>query len=211
LKGLIADFGGVLTTSIFDSFYAFCDEHEIPHDHFRDVFRAIAAAPESLFHLVETGRIDEEEFNRRMAEALSNGLASPLDPDGLKHRLFALARLDQRMEKAIETLHDSGIKTCLLSNSWGGKDYPMDILGKLFDAIVISGEVGMRKPDAEIYLLAVERIGLDPPQCVFIDDLQHNVEAAEAVGMTGLHHTETESTVAELERIFGVSLSLEPA
>jgi epoxide hydrolase-like predicted phosphatase len=97
------------------------------------------------------------------------------------------------------------LATALLSNSWG-LDYPREIWGDLFDVVVISGEVGMRKPESRIFHLAAERLGLPPRACVFVDDLAPNVRGAAAVGMVGVHHVTPQQTIEELEALFGISL-----
>ena len=94
----------------------------------------------------------------------------------------------------------------MLSNSWGGRDYPLDELRQIFDTLVISGEVAMRKPQPEIYLLAAERTGAKPEECVFVDDFSVNVEGAEAVGMTGIVHKDARTTIATLEEVLGLEL-----
>ena len=77
-------------------------------------------------------------------------------------------------------------------------------LGSVFDAVVLSGEVGFGKPDLRIYLLAADRLGLVPEQCVFVDDLASNVRAAVRAGMVGVHHTGVDSTLTELNALFGL-------
>lgn len=207
MKGLIVDFGGVLTTSIFDSFAAFYEEQGINPDHAEGVLRN-AAQHEGILHQVERGEITEEEFNRMLAEAFSEGLEKPVDPTGLKQRMFAGVGPDPDMARAVKAIKDSGIRTGLLSNSWGGKDYPLEFLSTICDVIVISGEVGLRKPDPEIYLLTAKQMTLEPSECVFVDDLSRNVEGAEAVGMIGVHHEETGATVKRLQDLFGVSVEI---
>jgi epoxide hydrolase-like predicted phosphatase len=76
----------------------------------------------------------------------------------------------------------------------------------MFDAVVISGEVGMHKPEPEIFRLGAERVGLAPEECVFVDDLKENCEGAEAVGMTAILHRGAESTLPELERLLDLTL-----
>jgi epoxide hydrolase-like predicted phosphatase len=76
----------------------------------------------------------------------------------------------------------------------------------LFDATVISGDVGLHKPQPEIYRLGAERIGVAPERCVFVDDLRENVTGAEAVGMTAILHRDPETTIAELERHLGIPI-----
>jgi epoxide hydrolase-like predicted phosphatase len=102
----------------------------------------------------------------------------------------------------VRRAHASGLRTGLLSNSWGN-DYPRDGWDELFDAVVISGEVGLRKPDPEIYALAAERLGVPAEETVFVDDLSTNVRAAAAAGMVGVHHTDPDRTISELEILFG--------
>ena len=107
---------------------------------------------------------------------------------------------------AVRSARERGVKTGLISNSWGLGIYeraPVD----LFDATVISGDVGMHKPQPEIYLLACERLGVEPVESVFVDDLRENVEGAEAVGMTGVLHRDSAATIARLEELLGATLT----
>jgi epoxide hydrolase-like predicted phosphatase len=99
----------------------------------------------------------------------------------------------------------AGLSTALLSNSWG-LDYPREQWDELFDVVVISGEVGMRKPEARIYQLAAERLGVAPEACVFVDDLAPNIRGAQAVGMVGVHHVTPQQTIEELEALLGITL-----
>ena len=110
------------------------------------------------------------------------------------------------MLDVVRAARATGIRTGLLSNSWG-LDYERDGWETLFDAVVISGECGMRKPEPAIFLHAAKCIGLRPEQCVFIDDMETNVAAAAACGMTGVHHTEAAQTVATVQDLLGVSLN----
>jgi putative hydrolase of the HAD superfamily len=109
------------------------------------------------------------------------------------------------MYQVLRKARAAGIRTCLLSNSWGNT-YPRELFAELFDGVVISGEVGLRKPDPEIFQHALELLGLPPQDCAFIDDIEHNVRAAERLGIVGVHHVDADSTVARLEELTGVSL-----
>lgn len=164
------------------------------------------ADAESLVARFETGRLEQEHFERELAAVLSEGLERPVAPDDLITRMLAALHLDEEMIEAVRAARRGGIKTALLSNSWGVQYYPHDLLAELFDEIVISGQVGLRKPDAEIFTMAVERVGLPAGECVFVDDLRRNLEAAEAVGMRGVLHATATTTIPELERLLGVPL-----
>jgi epoxide hydrolase-like predicted phosphatase len=112
------------------------------------------------------------------------------------------------MLEAVRRARAAGVKTGLISNSWGdGLAYDPAMLEELFDAVVISGEVGLHKPQPEIFHLGAERIGVAPQACVFVDDLRENCAGAEAVGMTAILHRGSEGTLPQLEELLGVPLS----
>ena len=199
-SALVVDFGGVLTTSIWPAFAAFCDREGLAHETVRDLFRGNAEAL-ALLRGLETGEVGEDEFEPRFAALL--GLESH---EGLINRLFSDLRPEAPMVGAVRAAREVGLKTGLISNSWGLGIYdraPVD----LFDATVISGDVGLHKPQPEIYLLACERLGVEPADCVFVDDLRENIAGAEAVGMTGVLHREAGETLARLEELLGVKLA----
>jgi HAD superfamily hydrolase (TIGR01509 family) len=106
---------------------------------------------------------------------------------------------------ALRKAKQSGLKTALLSNADGWWQPPATWQG-LFDATIISGEVGLAKPQTEIYLLTAKKLGLEPSQCVFVDDLAINVYGAKEAGMVGVHHRSTESTLEELEILLAIAL-----
>jgi epoxide hydrolase-like predicted phosphatase len=196
---LVVDFGGVLTTSIWPAFGAFCEAEGLDREAVRDLFRDDAEAL-ALLRRLETGEVDAAEF-----EPAFGALLGVADTGGLIERLFAGLRPDETMIGAVRAARREGVRTGLISNSWGLGIYdraPTD----LFDATVISGDVGIHKPLPEIYLLACERLGVEPPQAVFVDDLRENCAGAEAVGMTAVLHRESVETVARLEELLGVPL-----
>jgi epoxide hydrolase-like predicted phosphatase len=110
------------------------------------------------------------------------------------------------MLSAVQNARAAGIRTGLISNSWGTRRYDRARLAELFDGIVISGDVGMRKPSPEIYELGVSEIGLRAEECVFVDDLAFNLEPAAELGMATVHHVTPEQTIAVLEELLGVEL-----
>src|SRR6478735_3373762 len=189
-QGLLVDFGGVLTTNIWKSFDLFCETEGLERGTVLELFRGDGEAL-ALLRSLERGAVTDEEFERDFGELLG------VDPPGLVDRLFAGLSPEQAMIDAVEAARAAGIRTGLISNSWGTGIYqraPMAI----FDATVISGDVGLHKPEPEIYELGAERIGVAPASCVFVDDLRENVAGAEAVGMTALLHREPAETIAEL-------------
>jgi epoxide hydrolase-like predicted phosphatase len=198
-RGLLVDWGGVMTTNVFDTFRAFCEIEGLEPDTLRRRFREDPSSRELLIAL-ETGRLDEDEFEPRFAEIL--GVAAP----GLIERIFAGGESEDEMLQAVERAREQGVKTGLISNSWGTGRYDRVLLCRLFDAIVISGEVGIRKPSPEIYELGAQEIGLDPSVCVFVDDLPFNLKPAAELGMATVHHRSSAETISELQRLLGVEL-----
>jgi putative hydrolase of the HAD superfamily len=202
-RGLLCDYGGVMTSPIFASFNAFCETEGITLDAFRSVMQGAARTDGSPFAMVETGAITEEQFDAAVATLLSEACGKTIAATGLKQRMFALVKPDDAMWRAVGAARAAGVRTGLLSNSWGGRDYPIEELKEIFDDVLISGQVGLRKPDPEIYLLAADRIGARAEDCVFVDDFNVNVEGAEAVGMLGILHADARTTIAKIEQIFG--------
>ncbi len=166
-RGLLVDFGGVLTSSVIESFRSFCEAEGLAADAVFELVAADAAARRLVADL-ECGRIDETAFEPAFAAALG------VRPGGLVDRLFA------------------GMLP--------------DAVGELFDGVVISGEVGLRKPDPAIYALGARAIGVEPDACVLVDDLIWNLEPAQALGMATVHHTDPARTIAALEELLGVRL-----
>ena len=192
VQGLIVDYGGVLTTDVFASFRRFCEAEGLAADTVRDRFLSDPEA-RSLLERLETGQAREAEFEAAFAALL--GVA----PERLIDRLFGFMVPDEAMVAGVLAARRAGVRTAMLSNSWGEDRYDRDQLERLFDAWVISGEVGVRKPDPAIYALAAERLGLPPQECVFVDDLPGNLKPARALGMaTVLHRGDARATLAEV-------------
>jgi putative hydrolase of the HAD superfamily len=202
LRGLLIDWGGVLTTDIFVSFQHFCRNEGLDETLVRDLFRSDAEARHTLFAL-ETGELTEPEFGERFARIL--GLRPDRAP-GLIDRLFGGMKEDIAMFDAVRLAKAAGIRTGLLSNSWGVDRYDRGQFPRFFDAVVISGEEGVRKPDRAIYDIALERMALPAGEIVFVDDLPGNLKPARALGMTTVHHVSAAESVPELERLLGVAL-----
>ncbi len=189
MDGLLIDWGGVLTTNVFDAFTAFSQREGLAAEAVLDMFRHEP-------HLVdlESGTIDLHEFERRVAATLD------VAPDGLAKRLMADVEPDVEMRRAVKRYHDAGIKTALVSNSWNEDDYDVD-LHAMFDVVVLSQALKIRKPATEIFEVALERLQLPAPACVFVDDLGGNLKAAQRLGLTTIKHERTETTVRALDRL----------
>jgi putative hydrolase of the HAD superfamily len=198
-QGLLIDYGGVLTTNLFDSFRSFCELEGLAPDVIGRRFRHDPAARELLIGL-EDGSLPEEAFEAGLAALLG------VDGAGLIDRLFAASEPDEAMLEAVGRARSGGIRTGLISNSWGTRRYDRARLAELFDGIVLSGEVGIRKPARPIYELGAEQIGLPTETCVFVDDLPGNLKPAAELGMATVHHVDSVETITELERLLGLSL-----
>jgi putative hydrolase of the HAD superfamily len=201
MRGLLVDFGGVLTTNVFDSFRAFCRGEGLDPDAVRRLFRD---EPEALrlVRAIETGSLSEDEFGERFG-----GLLGVERRAGLVERMFGHIRPEPTMVEAVRRARSQGIRTGLVSNSMGVGRYDRSAFPELFDGVVISGEEGMHKPQPGIFRLSAERIGLRPEECVFVDDLRENCQGAEAVGMTAVLHRGADSTLPRLEELLSVRLT----
>jgi epoxide hydrolase-like predicted phosphatase len=211
LRGLIVDWGGVLTGSLQDTMVSWCDADSIDYREFRAVMKEWLGssygdeAATNPVHALERGEIEVPDFERELAARLRTHDGSPVEATGLLARMFAGFDPQPPIADAVRRAKAAGLATGLLSNSWGN-DYPREGWDEMFDAVVISGEVGMRKPDQAIFALAADRLGLPPQQCVFVDDLMPNVRGAVEVGMVGVHHVTPQQTLDELEALFGIPL-----
>jgi putative hydrolase of the HAD superfamily len=217
-RGVITDWGGVLTTPILHTVQAWIEADGIDWDSYRTVMRAWvtdAYGPNGTrnpVHALERGECSDAEFEQALAAQLLRVDGGSVVAAGLLPRMFAASVEIPAMYELIRAVRAAGLRTALLSNSWGASEYPRAEFPHLFDAVVISSECGMRKPEAEIFQHAADLLGLPPEQCIFIDDIEANITAAQACGMTGVHHVEAAQTAAVLEDLLGIRLSgAEPA
>ncbi len=208
VRGVIFDWGGVITTPIIDTVMAWLNADGIDRDSYTTAMRAWvrhAYGPgeaESPIHALERGEISDAEFEEILAGMLVGVDGGPVPAAGLLTRMFAGSVMQAEMLELVRDLRQGGLRTGLLSNSWGTRNgYPRDVLDELFDDAVISGEVGMRKPEARIFRLAVQRLGLSPADCVFVDDIEGNIDAARALGFAVVHHTAPAATKAQLTEL----------
>ena len=202
MKGLLVDYGGVLTTNVFDSFRAFCEDENLDPEAIKRLFREDPRALASVRGL-ERGELTEEDFADRFGELLE---LEPGRRGGLVERMFGHIQPDEEMVEALRLARAQGVRTGLISNSMGAGRYDRSTFPDLFDGVVISGDEGIHKPEPAIYELGCERVGLAPSECVFVDDLRENCEGAEAVGMTAVLHRGADRTLPRLEELLDVEL-----
>jgi putative hydrolase of the HAD superfamily len=210
VEGVLIDWGGVLTTGLSDSIAKWIMADRIDGDHYREIMRelvdrAYGGEGENIIHGLERGEIDGAVFERDLAARLVTLDGVPPEAEGLLERMFAGFDRVDAMYDMLREVRTNGVRTCLLSNSWSNT-YPRDDWDEIFDAVVISGEVGMRKPEPRIFQHALGRIGLPGGSCVFIDDIEANIVAARGLGIAGIHHRDADTTILELESLLRLPL-----
>jgi epoxide hydrolase-like predicted phosphatase len=222
---VVIDWGGVLTQPIADTVRDWIAADQIDWATYlavigpwlRDAYDATGLQPPpspqptvnwldganvNPVHALERGECTVAEFERLLAARLVRTDGKPVPADGLLSRMLSASAPVPAMYQLIRDLRGKGVRTALLSNSWGSGGYPREDFPGLFDAVVISGEVGMRKPEPRIFLHSAELLGINPAECVFVDDLEANVKAAIGCGMTGVRHTDPSLTRQRLTELF---------
>ena len=213
LRGVIIDWAGVLTNPLHGTVRTWVEADGIDWDSYAACMRGwldeayLPGAVGNPVHALERGECSVEEFEQTLAARLRRLDGGTVPAEGLLTRMFAASLTVPVMYGMLRTIRAAGIRTCLLSNSWGPGGYPREDFPELFDAVVISHEVGMRKPELRIFRHAAELIGLAPAMCVFIDDIEANVTAARECGMTGIWHDNPERTAGQLSALLGISLA----
>jgi epoxide hydrolase-like predicted phosphatase len=195
--GLILDFGGVVTTDFYGALSAYCVRAGLAPDAFLRVLRETAEGRSALA-AVECGQMSQRDYEITLAGLLG------VDSRGLLGRALADLRPRTVVLDLVGRVRAAGIRVAVLSNSWGSGDYdPYEgyDLDENFDAVVISDQVGLRKPDPAIYRLAADKMGTDPGSCVFVDDTAANLPPAADLGMAVVHFVDAGTGVAEIERL----------
>ncbi len=213
LSAVVIDWGGVLTQPMIDTVRAWITADQIDWDRYvavvgpwlTDAYAVEGTNgdhPVNPVHALERGECTVADFERMLAELLTTTHGGPVLAEGLLTRMLQAGTPLPAMYELIRDLRAKGVRTALLSNSWGPAGYPRHDFPELFDAVVISGEVGMRKPEPRIFRNAAALLDLGPERCVFVDDVEANVKAAIGCGMTGVHHTEPALTRQRLTELF---------
>ena len=202
IRAVISDFGGVLTTPIVGSFAAFAERTGIElaalGEALATVMQRDGAHP--LYEL-ECGRISEETFLRTLEEALREEVGREVSLDGFTELMWEGLAPNPPMIDLMTELRAEGYRMALLTNNvreWEARWRSIAPIDDIFELVVDSAFVGMRKPDREIYELTVKRLGVPAEECLFIDDFEHNCDAARAVGMRAVVYRDVEQAIAEI-------------
>lgn len=206
ITAALFDFGGVILTSPFDAFSRFEEDHDLPAGFLR---RLNATNPDAnAWARLERNEVDLDGF-RREFESEAAGAGHRVDAREVLGLLAGEVR--PAMVQAVRRC-SARLKTALLTNNvvtmGTGEMAPGDhgdVLG-LFDVIVESSRVGVRKPDPRFYELACELLDIDPHEAVFLDDLGVNLKPARELGMTTIKVTDPDQAISELEAVVGFKL-----
>ncbi len=199
-RGLILDFGGVVTTDLFAELSAFCVREGLDPGAFARVLRDDPGGREAV-EAVEAGKIPQRDYEVIIGRLLG------VDDHGLLARALGGLRPRPEVLDLIRRARAVGIRVGLLSNSWGEGEYdPYQgyDLDLIFDAVVISGDTGTRKPEPAIYLIAADELGVPPRDCVLADDTAANLPPAEELGMATVHFTAAADGIGEISRLLGL-------
>jgi putative hydrolase of the HAD superfamily len=199
----VFDYGGVLTTAVRDSIAAWLDRDAIDPASFSRTIKAWlsrSAPDQTPIHRLETGELSTAEFNNLLAAELVGKDGGAVAPEDLLKSLFAQMRPDPVMFDLVQDLKNAGVRVALLSNSWGNT-YPRERIDAMFDLVVISGEVGMRKPNPDIFTHTLDLLVVRPERVVFVDDAKPNTDAAARLGMHTVLHTNPDNTRKKLARL----------
>ncbi|MEV0291993.1 HAD family phosphatase [Nocardia sp. NPDC050710] len=195
-EAVLFDYGGVLTGPVRPSIESWLTREHLDAAVLWEVLGSWVSAStgeSTPVHRLETGELELGEFDRLLAARLRRRDGSRPSADGLTAAMLAELRPDTAMFELVGDLREAGIRVGMLSNSWAGT-YPRDLIDALLDPIVISAEVGLRKPDPAIFELAVDRLGMRPDQVLFVDDSMDNVAGARRAGLRALLHTDPHGT-----------------
>ena len=205
IKAVISDFGGVLTTPLLRSFSALQDEIGIEAGTLGRAMQRIAEreGEHPLFEL-ERGRITEADFLATLSRELATDLGHEPELHRFSEIYFDALGVNEPMIGVMRTARSRGYRMALLTNNvreWEPFWRAMVPVDEIFEVIVDSAYVGMRKPEPEIYDLTVERLGdgVGPADCLFVDDVEVNIDAARALGMQAVHFQSNEQAIPEIE------------
>ncbi len=210
IRVVVSDFGGVLTTPLMNAFANHQDRTGIRTEDLGRAMQAIADrdGAHPLYEL-EKGLITEADFLAAIAGELERLLDHPPEMHGFKEIYFAALEPNEPMIALMRRAKASGRRMAMLTNNvreWEPLWRSMMPVDEIFELVVDSAFVGMRKPDREIYELTLERLGHDvrAADCLFVDDLELNIEAARELGFSAVHFRDNEQAIPEIEAALGL-------
>jgi epoxide hydrolase-like predicted phosphatase len=198
----VFDYGGVLTTPVRDSIADWLDRDAIEPASFSRTIKswlARSGPADTPIRRLELGQLSIGEFNVLLAAELIGKDGGAVAAEGLLTSLFAEMKPAGTMFDLVHDLKNAGVRVALLSNSWGNT-YPRDRIDAVFDVVVISSEVGMRKPNPDIFAHTLNLLDVRPERAIFIDDAEPNTDGAARLGMHTILHTDYDSTRNKLGR-----------
>jgi putative hydrolase of the HAD superfamily len=202
IRAVISDFGGVLTTPLIQSFMAFQNETGITTETLSRAMQAITEADgDNPLFVLERGEMTEVAFVERLAEGLEPHLGHRPQMHRFKEIYFEALNPNPAMIGLMEELKASGYRMAMLTNNvreWEPLWRSMLPVDEIFETVVDSAFVGCRKPESRIYAITLERIGMAPEDCLFVDDVLVNCEGARKAGMTAVHFQNNEQATAEI-------------
>ena len=202
IEAIVSDFGGVLTTPLLASFMAVQDEIGLTAEDLGKAMQAITRerGENPLFEM-ERGEITEPDFLEQLAGGLEPLLGHRPHLHRFREIYFEALHPNAEMIGLMRELKASGKRMAMLTNNvreWEPLWRPMLPVDEIFETVVDSGFVGCRKPEAKIYEMTLERLGLPGEVCLFIDDIEVNCEGARKAGMTAVHFRDNEQAIAEI-------------
>jgi putative hydrolase of the HAD superfamily len=202
IRAIVSDFGGVLTTPLLASFAALQDEIGISAESLGQAMRAgLKEGEEMPLFRLERGEITEDEFLEKLSDGLEPILGHRPHLHHFRHLFFGALDPNEEMIALMRELQAQGYEMAMLTNNvreWEPVWRAMLPVDEIFATVVDSAFVGCRKPEAQIYELTLERIGMPAEACLFIDDLRTNCEGAEAVGLNAVHFRDSAQAIAEI-------------
>jgi putative hydrolase of the HAD superfamily len=202
IKTIVSDFGGVLTTPLLGSFMAFQDETGISTGDLGKAMAAIAEEEgENSLCKLERGQISEPDFLDGLSVALEPLIGHRPHLQGFKEIYFEALNPNETMIELMRELKGEGYRMALLTNNvreWEPLWRSMLPVDEIFETVVDSAFVGVRKPEARIYELTLEQISTPAESCLFVDDFEHNCEGARAAGMNAVHFRDNDQAIPEI-------------
>ncbi len=209
IQAIVSDFIGVLTTPIAGVFTQFQEELGIPPEALRVALdRATERTGMNPLFELECGRMSEDQFLGSLEDELEEHLGRKVSMRAFTDHYWAGLSHNEALVAFLRDARHAGYRLALLTNNvqeWEPRWRPKWPIDELFETVVDSGFVGMRKPDPDIYALTLDRLALPANACVFIDDLEHNVVAAREVGLHAVHFRDTEQTIGEVRAVLEAS------